>query len=113
MFKQTQTESAAAPAPGRGSDHADKLSGIRPLVHDARETLPPQPPAPRIAMRWYFTAALVLCALAAFVLPTPFSGIAALASVGTFVTGGVRRINQGDPEMVSRTTSSGIIGGGG
>ena len=74
---------------------------------------PPQPPAARVAIRWYFAAALVLGALAVFVLPTPFSGIASLASVGMFVTGGVRRINQGDPEMVSRTTGSGIIGGGG
>jgi hypothetical protein len=73
VSEQTQSESGAAPAPGRGGDHADKLSGIQPLVHDAREPLPPQPPAARIAMR----------------------------------------INQGDPEMVSRTTSSGIIGGGG
>ena len=84
MSKQTRSASAAAPAP----------------------------PA-RVAIRWYFAAALVLGALAVFVLPTPFSGIASLASVGMFVTGGVRRINQGDPEMVSRTTGSGIIGGGG
>ena len=68
---------------------------------------------PRIATRWYFAAALVLAALAVFVLPTPFAGFASLASVWAFVTGGVRRINGGDPEMVKRSTSSGIIGGGG
>jgi hypothetical protein len=67
----------------------------------------------RIKARWYFAAALLLAVLAFFVLPTPFAGFAALACVGAFITGGARLIKDGDPEMVSRTTRSGIIGGGG
>jgi hypothetical protein len=67
----------------------------------------------RLKPRWFFIAALVLAALAFFVLPTPFSGFAALACVGVFITGGTRLVKDGDPEMVSRTTRSGIIGGGG
>ena len=94
MFKPSRRRSAAAQPPGLAGDDA------------------PGPPA-RIRTRWFFVAALVLGVLAIFVLPGPFAGIASLASVGAFVTGGVRRINAGDPEMVSRTTRSGIIGGGG
>jgi len=83
------------------------------MTREVAEAVTAPPARPRIAIGWYFAAALVLGALALFVLPTPFSGIASLASVWAFVTGGVRRINGGDPEMVKRTTSSGIIGGGG
>ena len=71
---------------------------------------------PVLSLAWLRPAlvtAAVLAALALFVLPSPFAGFASLACVGAFVTGGVRRINDGDPEMVSRTTRSGIIGGGG
>lgn len=113
MFKPARSQRGAAPPPGLVGDHADKLSRIEPIAHDAREQAAPSPPPVRVATRWYFAAALVLGALALFVLPTPFAGIASLAAVGAFVTGGVRRINDGDPEMVSRTTRSGIIGGGG
>jgi hypothetical protein len=113
VAKPASSERASAPPSGLVGDHADKLSRIEPIAHDAREQVPAPPRAVRIATRWYFAAALVLGALALFVLPTPFAGIASLAAVGAFVTGGVRRINDGDPEMVSRTTRSGIIGGGG
>ena len=113
MFEQAGSQRAAAPPTGRVGDHADKLSRIEPIAHDAREQGSPPPPRVRIRTRWYFAAAMVLGVLALFVLPTPFSGMASLACVGAFVTGGVRRINSGDPEMVSRTTGSGIIGGGG
>jgi hypothetical protein len=113
VAKPARSESAAAPPSGLVGDHADKLSRIEPIAHDAREEVPPSPRPMRIATRWYFVAALVLGALAVFVLPTPFGGIASLAAVGAFVTGGVRRINDGDAEMVKRTTGSGIIGGGG
>jgi hypothetical protein len=111
VFKQSKGDSARPS--GLVGDHADKLSRIDPIAHDAREPVPSPPPRVRIQTRWYFAAALLLGALALFVLPTPFSGMASLACVSAFVTGGVRRINHGDPEMVSRTTSSGIIGGGG
>jgi len=113
VFKQARSESAAAPLSRRVGDQADKLSRIERIAHDAREQAPPPLPPVRIKTRWYFAAALVLGGLAVFVLPTPFSGIASLACVGAFVTGGVRRIKNGDAEMVSRTTRSGIIGGGG
>ena len=113
MFDTRRRRRAAPPPSGLVGDHADKLSRIQPIAPEGADALPTLPARPRIATRWYFVAALVLGALAVFVLPSPFSGIASLACVGLFVTGGVRRINGGDPEMVKRTTSSGIIGGGG
>ena len=113
MFKPPRRRRSADPPPGLVGDHADKLSRIQPIRSEAAEAVSSPPARSRIATRWYFASALVLGALALFVLPTPFSGIASLACVGAFVTGGVRRINGGDPEMVKRTTSSGIIGGGG
>jgi hypothetical protein len=91
VFDSRRHTRSTPPPSGLAGDHADKARRVR----------------------WYFVTAFVLGALAVFVLPTPFSGIASLACVGLFVTGGVRRINGGDPEMVKRTTSSGIIGGGG
>ena len=112
MFKRTRTAAPGRPS-GLVGDHADKLSRIAPLAHDASEPVAADLPPARIRTRWFFAAALVLCLLAVFVLPSPFAGIASLAAVGAFVTGGVRRINEGDPEQVKRTTSSGIIGGGG
>ena len=113
MYKPARGRRAATPPSGLVGDHADKLSRIEPIAHDAREQVAPPPSRVRVATRWYFVAALVLAALALFVLPSPFAGFASLACVAAFVTGGVRRINDGDPEMVSRTTRSGIIGGGG
>lgn len=113
MFDPRRHRRSAPPPSGLVGDHADKLSRIQPMAHEGAEALPPLPARSRIATRWYFVAALVLGVLAVFVLPTPFAGFASLACVGLFVTGGVRRINGGDPEMVKRTTSSGIIGGGG
>jgi hypothetical protein len=67
----------------------------------------------RLKPRWFFIAALMLAALAFFVLPTPFSGYAALLCVGAFVTGGARIIRAGDPEMVDKVTRGGIVGGPG
>ena len=99
MSRTAEPHSGAAPRSDRGGDARG---------HDVAS----QPPARR-STRWYFAAAVVFGVLAVFVLPTPFSGFASLASVCAFVTGGVRRINSGDPEMVERTTRSGIIGGGG
>jgi predicted lipid-binding transport protein (Tim44 family) len=113
VSKPPRRRRPAAPPSGLVGDHADKLSRIQPMTREVAEAVPAPPARPRIATRWYFAAALVLGALALFVLPTPFSGIASLACVGAFVTGGVRRINGGDPEMVKRTTTSGIVGGGG
>ena len=79
----------------------------------ARGQVPLPPPAPRIKTRWYFVAALLLGALAVAGLPTPFSGIAAMACVGVFIAGGANHIKSSDPEAVDRPTRSGIIGGGG
>ncbi len=62
--------------------------------------------------RWYFAAAVILGALAVTVLPTPFSGIAALACVGAFITGGARHLKDDDPDMVKKVTRGGIPGGG-
>ena len=113
MFDSRRRSRPAPPPSGLVGDHADKLSRIQPITRDAAEALPPPLAKPRIATRWFFVVALVLGLLAVFVLPAPFAGIASLGCVAAFVTGGVRRINGGDPEMVKRTTSSGIIGGGG
>jgi hypothetical protein len=113
VFKPPRRRRSGASSPGLVGDHADKLSRIQPITPEVAEAVSAPPAGPRLATRWYFASALVLGALAIFVLPTPFSGIASLACVGAFVTGGVRRINGGDPEMVKRTTGSGIIGGGG
>jgi hypothetical protein len=113
VFKASRRRTAAAPSSGLVGDHADKLSRIEPIAREAGEQITQAPRRMRIRTRWYFAAALVLGVLAVFVLPSPFGGIASLACVGAFVTGGVRRINEGDPDMVSRTTRSGIIGGGG
>ena len=68
---------------------------------------------PRIKARWFFVAALVLAVLAFWILPTPFSGFAALLCVGAFITGGARLIQAGDPEMARKVTHGGFIGGGG
>ena len=81
----------------------------------ARDDLPPPPAArpPRIKARWFFVAAIVLLALAVTVLPTPFSGFAALACFGAFFTGGARHLRGSDPEMVKHVTRGGIPGAGG
>jgi len=79
----------------------------------ARGQASPPPRARRVRARWFFIAALVLAALAFFVLPTPFSGISALLCVGAFITGATRLIDTSDPEMVKKVTRGGIPGGGG
>jgi hypothetical protein len=102
----------AEPYVGLVGDHADKLSRIEPIRH-VEEAVPEPAKAPRLKPRWYFLAALALAVLAFWVLPTPFSGFAALACVGAFITGGARHITGGDPEMVKRVTRGGIVGGPG
>ena len=104
----------AEPHAGLVGDHADRLSRIEPIRPVEEEEKPPEPAkAPRIKPRWYFLAALVLAVLAFGVLPTPFSGFAALACVGAFITGGTLHVTGGDPEMVKRVTRGGIVGGPG
>jgi hypothetical protein len=106
-------QSAVTPPSGLVGDHADKLSRIEPIRHDSGEQVPPPPPQPRVKARWFFLAAVVLAVLAFWVLPTPFSGFAALLCVGAFITAGATLIKGGDPEMVKRVTTGGFIGGGG
>jgi hypothetical protein len=115
VFNRSKRTPVAGPGRPSGlvGDHADKLSRIEPLAHDASDPIAPEPRRARVRTRWFLAAAFVLGVLAVFVLPTPFAGFASLGAVCAFVTGGVRHINQGDPEMVSRATRSGIIGGGG
>jgi hypothetical protein len=62
--------------------------------------------------RWYFALALVLFVLAVTILPTPFSGIAAMGCVAAFIAGGARHLKGSDPEMVKKVTRGGIPGGG-
>jgi hypothetical protein len=112
-FRRARPRSGTAPPSGLVGGHTEALSRIEPIGGDAHGRVAAAPPPARLRTRWYFAAAVVFGVLAVFVLPTPFSGFASLASVCAFVTGGVRRINSGDPEMVKRTTRSGIIGGGG
>jgi hypothetical protein len=81
-------------------------------VSARRGPAPPQPRRRRIKARWFFGTALVLAALAFWILPTPFSGIAALLCVGAFITGATRLIDTSDPEMVKKVTRGGIPGGG-
>ena len=102
-----------SPAARAADGHAERLSGIAPISRRTPDAPPPPVRPPRLRTRWYLVAAVLLGLLAIFVLPSPFAGLASLASVGAFVTGGVQHINGGDREMVKRTTSSGIIGGGG
>jgi hypothetical protein len=102
------------PYVGLVGDHADKLSRIQPISHaEDDEPVGPAPRPPRVKARWFFLAALVLAVLAFWILPTPFSGFAALLCVGAFISGGGALIKGGDPEMVKRVTTGGFIGGGG
>jgi hypothetical protein len=113
VFSRARPQSRTAPPSGVVGGHTEALSRIEPIGGDTRGHVVAAPAPTRLRTRWYFAAAVVFGVLAVFVLPTPFSGFASLASVCAFVTGGVRHINSGDPEMVKRTTRSGIIGGGG
>ena len=113
VFRRAGTQSRTAAPSGLVGGHTEALSRIEAIGGEAHGQVAAAPPPRSLRSRWYFAAAVVFGLLAVFVPPTPFAGFASLASVCAFVTGGVRHINGGDPEMVKRTTRSGIIGGGG
>ena len=113
-MKAARHRRAVTPPSGLVGDHADKLSRIEPIRRfEEDEPAPAVSRQPRVKARWFFGAALMLAVLAFWVLPTPLSGFSALLCVGAFITGGARLIQAGDPEVVSRATRSGFIGGGG
>jgi hypothetical protein len=57
-----------------------------------------------------FAPVLVLAALAVFVLPSPWAGVAAAGSMIAFPLCGIRALRREDPEATARATRVGLGG---